>query len=282
MYILKSKYEVSDFVSMFRSNSKTIGFVPTMGALHKGHIALIYKALEECDICIASIFVNPTQFNNPDDLEKYPRTEAADFAMLEQAGCHAVFFPSVLEMYPEPDTRVFEFDGLDAVMEGAFRPGHFNGVAQVVSKLFDAVRPNKAFFGQKDFQQLAVIRLITKKYLAELNIEIVACETVRESDGLAMSSRNVRLTPECRHAAADISRILVWVKSHFTSKSVEEIHKFVQTEFAKQPLLHLEYFEIADNDTLTSITEGKILTGRFTACIAAYAGDVRLIDNMPL
>jgi len=282
MKILKTKAEVVDFVASYKNKNALVGFVPTMGALHKGHIALVLKALSECNVCIASIFVNPTQFNNPDDLAKYPRTEQTDFKMLENTGCHAVFYPSVAEMYPKPDTRVFDFEGLDKVMEGKFRPGHFNGVAQVVSKLFDAVRPHRAYFGQKDFQQLAVIRLITLRYLSDLNIEIVACETVREPDGLAMSSRNMRLSPEQRKAATDISRILFWVKQNSETKSISEIRKYVETEIGKNRFLKLEYFELAENKTLVSVSEGKIPLGHVTACVAAFAGDVRLIDNIPL
>lgn len=253
-----------------------VGFVPTMGALHKGHISLLNLSVRTTDISVVSIFVNPTQFNNADDLRNYPRNVKSDIEMLEKGGCHAVFVPSEREMYPEADKRQFEFGLLGQVMEGKHRPGHFNGVAQIVTKLFDAVEPDKAFFGQKDFQQLAVIRKIT----SDLNypVEIVAGKTIREADGLAMSSRNILLSDKQRKEARRISETLFSTQRLIADKSISEIKNYVTENINASPEMQLEYFEVVDNETLESAT--ALANNRLTACIAVQVGKVRLIDNV--
>lgn len=258
--------------------SKKIGFVPTMGALHKGHISLIDKARNENDIVVCSIFVNPTQFNDPTDLEKYPRTPESDSELLKNAGCDVLFSPSIKEMYPEKDLRVFDFGGLDKVMEGKFRPGHFNGVAQIVTKLFDLIKPHNAYFGKKDFQQLTIIKYIVKTL--NIPVNIIACETVREEDGLAMSSRNVRLNKEERKQATYLSKALFFIKDNANNFDLEELKLKALAILAPHSLIKLEYFEIVDTETLLPVN--KINSGRTVACIAAFVGNVRLIDNISL
>lgn len=256
-----------------------IGFVPTMGALHEGHMSLVDRARRENDTVVVSVFVNPTQFNDPEDLRHYPRTIEADLDLLRAAGVDYVFTPSVEEIYPEPDERVFDFGLLDKVMEGATRPGHFNGVAQVVSRLFDIVAPDRAYFGQKDFQQLAVIRELVRQTGAD--VEIVECPIVREEDGLAMSSRNTLLTPQHRIAAPDIYKALCKARELKSKMSVRELEKWVTDEIDKNPLLKVIYFRIVDRDTLAEAnnwTDGKLKQG----CVAVTAGNVRLIDNVYL
>ncbi len=278
MQIISSKKELKLFVDRTIQNKMKIGFVPTMGALHQGHLSLISHSLIETDITISSIFVNPTQFNNSDDLKNYPRNLKKDFAMLEKAGCHVVFTPPEKEMYPEKDDRTFNFDGIDAIMEGEHRPGHFTGVAQIVSKLFDAVNPHKAFFGQKDFQQVAII----KKMVEKLNykVEIVACPIIREPNGLAMSSRNQLLTNKHREAAPLINKILKSSLQKIHSfNNIEQIKNWVINEINKSPLLKVEYFEIVDTKTLKKI-EHIQSHNCFTGCIAVWAGKIRLIDNI--
>lgn len=262
----------------FFLSGKKVGLVPTMGALHEGHISLIKKARSENDIVVCSIFVNPTQFNDPNDLAKYPRTIERDIELLKSAKCDILFAPSVEEIYPEKDTRVFDFGGLDKVMEGVYRPGHFNGVAQIVSKLFYIVKPHNAYFGKKDFQQLVIIKYITKKL--NLPVNIVACETMRESDGLAMSSRNALLNKEEREDAILLSKALFFVKDNATQYSVAELKQKVNEILSISALIKQEYFEIVDTETLLSVN--KIVPGKTVACIAAFVGNVRLIDNISL
>lgn len=262
----------------FFLSGKKVGFVPTMGALHEGHISLIKKARSENDIVVCSIFVNPTQFNDPNDLAKYPHTPERDSELLKNAGCDVLFSPSVEEMYPEKDTRIFDFGGLDKVMEGVYRPGHFNGVAQIVSKLFYIIKPHNAYFGKKDFQQLAIIKYITKKL--NLPVNIVPCETIRESDGLAMSSRNVLLNKEERKDAILLSKALFFVKDNATKYSIEELKQKVNEKLSVSALIKPEYFEIVDADTLLPVK--KIVPGKTVACIAAFVGNVRLLDNISL
>lgn len=281
MFVFRKSEEVSNYLSEQKKNGKQIGFVPTMGALHKGHMSLIECSVRDNDITAASIFVNPTQFNNASDLEQYPKNEQADFKLLSDIGCDAVFVPDTAEMYPEPDIRKFDFNGLDSFMEGAHRPGHFNGVAQIVTKLFDIIKPNNAYFGRKDFQQLAIIRYVTKTYQADLEINIRECDIMREPDGLAMSSRNLRLTPQHRKAAGKIPEVMLQLRNKAEQLSVKELKEYVSTEFHTHTLLKLEYFEIVDDISLHPITEPHAYSGS-TACIAIYAGDVRLIDNVPL
>ena len=278
MQVFETKQELKVFVDSVKQKNKNIGFVPTMGALHPGHLSLIDYSLKSTDITISSIFVNPTQFNNINDLKDYPRVVENDLQLLKKVGCHAVFIPSEGEMYPEKDTRVFDFDGIDTVMEGEHRPGHFNGVAQIVSKLFDAVLPHKAFFGQKDFQQVAIIKKMTQKL--NYGIDIVACPTVRECDGLAMSSRNKLLTDQHRDIAHIIYKTLTDASKIFNDKSnIDEVKRWVADEIGKLTLLELEYFEIVDELTLKPQKQA-IKSGNLIGCIAVWAGSVRLIDNI--
>jgi pantoate--beta-alanine ligase len=248
-----------------------------MGALHAGHISLVQTSKRQNDITVVSIFVNPTQFNNKEDLVRYPRTLDADLPLLEKEGCDFVFLPGEKEMYPEPDLRVFSFGNLDKVMEGKFRPGHFNGVAQIVTKLFDIVTPDRAYFGQKDFQQLAIIRKLTTD--CRYPVEIVACPIVRESDGLAMSSRNMLLSPEERQHAALIFRTLLKAQKTGTSVSPGRLKKAVTDTINKDPFLNVEYFEIVDDKNLQPVKSWDN-PGMKVGCIAVHAGKVRLIDNI--
>ncbi|HDP75890.1 MAG TPA: pantoate--beta-alanine ligase [Bacteroidales bacterium] len=261
----------------FRDERKSIGFVPTMGALHKGHVSLVERSVVENDITVVSIFVNPTQFNDKNDLKNYPRMPEKDVAMLEAAGVDVVFMPPESEIYPEPDTRVFDFGMLDKVMEGKFRPGHFNGVAQVIIKLFDIVEPNRAYFGQKDYQQLAIIRAIVR--MLGYGVEIVGCPIVRESDGLAMSSRNLLLTPEHRKSAPLIYQTLAEARNKTNELSVKEMIEWVVNSINSDPNLKVEYFELADADNLLPVENWDHPNG-IIGCIAVWAGNIRLIDNM--
>ncbi len=279
MELIQTIAEAKEFVLSCQQQGKTVGFIPTMGALHEGHVSLVQRSVLETDVTITSIFVNPTQFNNPGDLENYPRTLEADLAKLEKHKCAAVFIPAVEEMYPEKDERVFDFDGLDTVMEGAFRPGHFNGVAQIVSKLFDAIPANKAFFGLKDFQQLAIVKHMVKQLA--LSIEIVPCPIVREADGLAMSSRNARLTADHRQVAPLIYKVLQQVQEKAAALKPDALKEYVEAAFAKEELLELEYFEIVDDLYLKPLQEFSVKEGAI-GCIAVWAGDVRLIDNVQI
>ena len=254
-----------------------IGFVPTMGALHEGHLSLVKRAVAENQAVVVSIFVNPTQFNDPKDLERYPRTLEADLALLKHTGCKFVFAPSVNEVYPEEDTRKFNFGKLEKVMEGKFRPGHFNGVAQVVSRLFDMVKPDKAYFGLKDFQQLAIIKNMVKQL--DLPVEIVPCEIVREKSGLAMSSRNELLSPEQRENAVLISKTLFRAKELITEKNVNDLRNWVVGEINKNPYLDVEYFEIVDDEQLQTVTDWNEKNTK-VGCIAVFCGKIRLIDNI--
>nr|WP_321487350.1 pantoate--beta-alanine ligase [uncultured Draconibacterium sp.] len=259
------------------ADGKTVGFVPTMGALHQGHISLVKQAVSETPVVVVSIFVNPTQFNDPNDLECYPRTLENDMKLLEPTGCSIVFAPSAKEVYPEPDKRKFNFGKLEEVMEGKHRPGHFNGVAQVVSRLFDIVKPTKAYFGLKDFQQLAIVKNMVKQL--QLPVEIVPCAIIREESGLAMSSRNELLTEEQRKNAAVISETLFKAKELKGQKSVQEIADWVTKTINKNPFLDVEYFEIVDDEQLQPVNnwdEKSIKVG----CVAVFCGKIRLIDNI--
>ena len=258
---------------------KTIGFVPTMGALHQGHISLVERARKECDTVVVSVFVNPTQFNDKNDLKNYPRTPEADAAMLEAAGVDFVLFPSVEEIYPEPDTRVFDFGLVDKVMEGATRPGHFNGVAQVVSRLFAIVEPTKAYFGEKDFQQIAVIRAMVAQL--GLTLEIVDCPIIRDVDGLARSSRNTLLTPEHRAAAPHIYEVLSAATQKLDSMTPQQLTEGVISEVENNPLLKVIYFQAVDALSLQQV-ENWSDSERIQGCIAVQAGQIRLIDNIKL
>lgn len=277
MKVVKTIPEVEVVLDSQRKAGKIIAFVPTMGALHRGHTELMRRAKVHNSCVVVSIFVNPTQFNNPNDLRKYPRTLDQDLKMCESVGVDLVFAPTVEEIYPEPDTRIFDFGNLDKVMEGVHRPGHFNGVAQVVSKLFAIVNPAMAFFGQKDFQQLAVIRRMVNDL--NMGVEIVSCPTVREDDGLAMSSRNTLLSNQQRQSAPLIAKTLFAARNKRATRNVKETIDWVISEINSEPLLRVEYFEIANAKTLEPVNdwdEAESVVG----CIAVQVGEVRLIDNV--
>ena len=254
-----------------------IGFVPTMGALHAGHRSLVERARRECRTVVVSVFVNPTQFNYKNDLRNYPRTPEADSALLEAAGADYVLMPTVGEIYPQEDTRVFDFGEIDKVMEGATRPGHFNGVGQVVSRLFDIVRPARAYFGEKDFQQIAVIKSLVAQLGME--VEIVECPIVREADGLALSSRNTLLTPEHRAAAPHIYEVLSQCPAKARTMTPAELTAWVTAEVDRNPLLKTIYFAAVDARTMQSVAEWPE-SERIQGCIAVQAGAIRLIDNI--
>ncbi|SOC79102.1 pantothenate synthetase [Salinimicrobium sediminis] len=281
MQILKEKDALKKQIAAFKKDNLSIGFVPTMGALHAGHLSLIKQALATCDKVVVSIFVNPTQFDNPDDLEKYPRTLAQDVERISQlSGEVIIFSPPASEMYGNTvSSEKFSFDGLEHQMEGKFRTGHFDGVGTIVKKLFEMVEPDKAFFGEKDFQQLQIVKKMVQK--EQLNVEVIGCPIDREINGLARSSRNERLSPEARQNAAFIYQVLQKVKQEFGTKSALEINSWVSEEFKKNNALELEYFEIADEETLMTMQE-KEDNQKYRAFIAAYSGDIRLIDNIAL
>jgi len=278
MLIVTTVARLKTEIANARSNGKTIGFVPTMGALHAGHIALVERSVSENEYNVVSIFVNPTQFNNAGDLEKYPRNIEADARLLEKAGCDLIFAPEIDDMYSESEQNnrfEFDFEGLDSVMEGKFRPGHFNGVVQIVSKLFTLVQPHKSYFGEKDFQQLAIIHLMTRKM--GFGIEIIDCPIVRETSGLAMSSRNERLTPEQREIAAGISKVLFESQQLSAQSSPTMLQTWVENKIGLIEGFRLEYFEIVDAKTLQTANNWNSQT---VGCIAVFCGEVRLIDNI--
>lgn len=277
MNIYKSIEDLQAFVEAERAKGLRIAFVPTMGALHAGHLSLVRRALSECDRCIVSVFVNPTQFNDPRDLETYPRTLEADSSLLASVGTSALFAPEVSTIYPEEDTRTFEVGAVAEVMEGRYRPGHFNGVMQVVSRLFDIVRPDCAYFGEKDFQQIAVIRAMVR--LIGSPVEIIACPIVREADGLALSSRNVRLSAEERREAPQIYRILSESRSWAKDMSPQQVIERVTEQINAVPHLRVEYFEIVDTDSLQPIASWSDSPAPH-GCITVFCGEVRLIDNI--
>ena len=264
-------------IAEIRAKDGTVGLVPTMGALHNGHLELVKRCVAENSICVVSVFVNPTQFNDKNDLLHYPRTLDADCRLLESAGCAIAFAPEVEEMYPVEDTRVFNLGTVAEVMEGKYRPGHFNGVAQIVSKLFDAVQPDRAYFGEKDFQQIAVIRSMVK--LLNFPVEIVACPIVREDDGMALSSRNLRLTPQQRKNAVSISQTLFNSRTFAEQHSVAETIDYVVSTLNSVPDLEVEYFEIVDGNTLLPVNDWSD-SDYIVGCITVYCGEVRLIDNI--
>jgi pantoate--beta-alanine ligase len=276
MFLIETIIELKNKLKALKETG-VIGFVPTMGALHAGHISLVKQAVSETQVVVVSIFVNPTQFNDKSDLEKYPRNLEADLKLLEKTGCQIVFAPKPEEIYPEPDTRKFEFGELETVMEGKHRPGHFNGVAQVVSKLFDIVEPDKAYFGLKDFQQLAIIKAMVKQL--KLPVEIISCPIIREESGLAMSSRNELLTVEERKSAAVISRTLFEAKKLSTQKSVSELIEWISQTINKNQYLTVEYVEIADDQQLQPVKSWDKKGGK-VCCVAVFCGKVRLIDNI--
>ena len=274
MRTIEHIYELSEYIENIRQEGKSIGLVPTMGALHSGHISLIETARKENDIIVCSVFVNPIQFNNKEDLMKYPRDIERDRKLLEENGCDVLFCPLAEEVYPEEAKESFSFGKLEEVMEGAQRPGHFNGVAIIVSRLFDWVRPHKAYFGENDYEKLAII----KDMVSQLNspVEIVACPIVREEDGLAISSRNVRLSEKAREIAPRIHQILKKSSSMKNDVSISQIKSFVVNEFKLVKDFELEYFEIVDDKTLQPII--KKGDNGVVGCIAVWLDGVRLID----
>jgi len=277
MIVFSNISETSSYIKHQKVKGSSIGFVPTMGALHKGHLDLMKQAKQENDILVVSIFVNPIQFNKSEDLEKYPRNLEADMLLLEEIGCDILFSPSVAEMYPEKVTKVYNFGLLETVMEGKSRPGHFNGVAVVVSKLFDIVLPDKAYFGEKDFQQLSIIKKLVE--IDKIPVEIIPCPTTREDDGLAMSSRNLRLTIAERTAAPFIYQTLKYAKSICTTTSVTELSQIITNIFSTKEGFDLEYFELADDINLQPINSWKSGVG-IRAFVVVNLGKVRLIDNI--
>jgi pantoate--beta-alanine ligase len=280
MKIITTTQEIREILTRLHGSHQTIGLVPTMGALHKGHLSLVEKSVAENHISVVSIFVNPTQFDNPDDLENYPQTLENDLKLLKNTGCDYVFAPKSDEIYDQQIvSENFSFDGLEHEMEGKYRQNHFNGVGTVVSKLFDITQPTKAYFGEKDFQQLQIIKKLVK--IKGLNVEIVGCKICREHDGLAMSSRNLRLSDEHRKAAPFLYQTLKEVQQKSTANSFLELHDWVKNKFKNQPLLELEYFEIAEEKSLQTATEKKE-NESYRAFIAVFAGPIRLIDNIAL
>lgn len=277
MQVLKTKNELISLLENSKKEGKTIGLVPTMGALHNGHLSLVKECKKNSDITVVSIFVNPTQFNDSEDLKRYPRTLDEDVKLLKTVDCDLVFAPSVEEIYPEPDTRKFDFGYLETVMEGARRPGHFNGVGQVVSRLFDIVRPDKAFFGMKDFQQVAIIKNMVKQL--KYNIEIIPCPIIREENGLARSSRNALLDEDHKKNAPHIYATLKKARTFIPEMSVQELKLWMTNEINSNPFLETEYVEIVDDTTLKIISNWSE-PGTKVACVAVYAGKIRLIDNI--
>lgn len=277
MQVIKHINDIRSILDLKHRDGLSIGFVPTMGALHEGHLSLVEMAGKHCGFVVVSIFVNPTQFNDKGDLERYPRDLQKDLNLLESTACNLVFAPDAEEIYPEPDTRQFNFGILEQVMEGKFRPGHFNGVAQVVSRLFDIVQPDKAFFGQKDFQQLSIINEMVRKL--ELTVEIVPCPIVREADGLAMSSRNMLLSPEQRQNAAHIFKTMTEAANKTGEMDVEALCHWVANRINENDFLNTEYIEIVNEKTLLPIKSWSD-PARKIGCIAVHCGKIRLIDNM--
>lgn len=277
MEVIHTIKDLQAVLAALKAQGKRVGLVPTMGALHTGHASLVERSVSENEVTVVSVFVNPTQFNDPSDLVKYPRTLDADCQLLEACGTSFVFAPTVEEMYPQPDVRTFSYPPLDGVMEGAFRPGHFNGVCQIVSKLFDAVVADSAYFGEKDFQQLAIIRAMARQMYPSL--EIVGCPIVREKDGLALSSRNARLSAIERENGLNISQTLFKSRTFAATHTVSETHKMVEDAIDAALGLRLEYFEIVDGNTLQAIGSWDE-TSYVVGCITAFCGDVRLIDNI--
>ena len=278
MKVISTVAQLREVVADAKKAGAKIGLVPTMGALHAGHVSLIERARQECDFVVVSVFVNPTQFNNPDDLRTYPRTIDADCAKLEAAGVDVAFVPTVEEIYPEPDTRVFDLGPVAEVMEGAMRPGHFNGVAQIVSKLFDYVKPHRAYFGEKDYQQIAVIRRMVE--IEGFDLEIVPCPIKRHDDGLAMSSRNVRLSAEQRAKAPQIHHILAQsVEESINNHDIKALQQSVVDAINAVDGMEVEYYQIVDAYSLQPVTEwdGK---QPLVGCVTVWMGDVRLIDNI--
>lgn len=277
MQVINTIAQLQDILVSERAKGMSIGLVPTMGALHEGHASLVRRSVSENDITVVSIFLNPTQFNDPKDLERYPRTLESDCAILEECGAQIAFAPSVSEIYPEPDTRQFSYPPTDSVMEGARRPGHFNGVCQIVSKLFMITDPDRAYFGEKDYQQIAVIRRMVEDL--KFRVDIIPCPVVREADGLAMSSRNTLLAPDEKAIAPNIYRILK--ESKGLGLTVSETREWVVSNINEIPGLEVEYYSIVDGDTLADIEDWSD-SDSVVGCITVYCGKtpIRLIDHI--
>lgn len=281
MLIFNKKSDLSAFLSPLIKQNKSIGFVPTMGALHQGHLSLLKNSLSENDITVMSIFVNPTQFNNAEDLDKYPRTLERDVQIMQDLSNNIIVYaPEVVDIYEGNTTsESFDYDGLENQMEGKHRPGHFDGVGTIVKRLFEIVQPNKAYFGEKDFQQLQIVKKLVSKH--NIPVEVIGCPIHREANGLAMSSRNERLSETARKNAAIIYQILNTAKDFFQSHSAEETITLVENEFKKHPEFQLEYFEIADEATLLTVSE-KETDKKYRGFIAIFIENIRLIDNISL
>ncbi len=277
MQVIDTILNLQDFLSGERAKGKTIGLVPTMGALHEGHASLVRRSVSENDITVVSIFLNPTQFNDPKDLERYPRTLESDCAILEKCNAQVAFVPSVKEIYPEPDTRHFSYPPTDSVMEGERRPGHFNGVCQIVSKLFSITYPDRAYFGEKDYQQIAVIRRMAEDL--NFRVNIVPCPVIREEDGLAMSSRNTLLSPDEKKIATNIYRVLL--ESKDLGLNVRDTQDWVINHINEIDGLEVEYYSIVDGDTLADISNWEDAL-HVVGCITVYCGKtpIRLIDHI--
>lgn len=278
MLIFTKIVDLQAFVRQIKNLNQSLGFVPTMGALHNGHISLIEASQKNCQITICSIFVNPTQFNDKKDLERYPRTPDKDIQLLEKANCSALFLPDADEIYSKPEEKTnFDFGNLDKLLEGKYRPGHFNGVAQVVNRLFEIVTPDKAFFGSKDFQQVLIVKALINKL--DINVNIISCPILREPDGLAMSSRNSLLTKKEREIAGLIPKIMKAAKEIILTEGIAKAKQFVISEVSKEPIMNLDYFEICNPETLENIAYLKS-NQKAVALIAVFVGKIRLIDNL--
>lgn len=276
MQVFQQISEVKTYISSQKQQHKTIGFVPTMGALHQGHISLINESKKVCDITVCSIFVNPTQFNNANDLTRYPRTPEVDRQLLEQAGCDVLYMPDVKDIYPTTDTRQFNFGYIDTILEAEHRPGHYNGVGQVVSILLAGIEPNKAFFGSKDYQQVMIVRTLVKQL--KLPVEIISCPILREDDGLAMSSRNMLLIPEERKIASLVPKMMEGARDIAKQIGVSAAKLYILNEVAQVSIMKLDYYEVCDTETLEPLTALKP-NQQAISLIAVFVGNIRLIDN---
>lgn len=277
MLIFTKISDLKAFLEGAKKGHKTLGFVPTMGALHKGHVSLIEISKKQCDLTLCSIFVNPTQFNDKKDLERYPRMPEKDIDLLEKAGCDVLFMPEVSEIYPKEEAKTYNFGELGATLEGKYRPGHFSGVAQVVQRFFEIIEPDNAFFGSKDYQQVMIIKALVKQMNSP--IKIVACPILRESDGLAMSSRNALLNEEERKVASIIPELMKEALVILTAKGIKAAQTFVVEKTAHEPLMRLDYFEVCEAETLKIVSEMKAGVS-YVALIACFVGRIRLIDNI--
>ena len=276
MQVFKTQIELKKKLNELKEKNQTIGFVPTMGALHMGHISLINYSKQQSDVTVCSIFVNPTQFNNAEDLAKYPKTPTEDIKLLEDAGCDILYMPTVDDVYPKNDTKHFNFGYLDTILEGALRPGHFNGVGQVVSIFLEVIQPHKAFFGSKDYQQVMVVKDLVKQL--KLDVEIIACPILREMDGLAMSSRNTRLNEQERIIASLIPKMMQQANVIVKQRGIEEAKLFITQMVSTVSIMNLDYFEVCDANTLMPLSTFNT-NNKTVSLIAVFVGKVRLIDN---